>query len=128
MGWLRRMRRVATWLRTQQGLLAVILSVVIAVMVATWFHLRREADRAAATNASRSAAVVSRDAAQEIERLAITLQTVVDGRQSAADTHLSQQERSTLLSERVPPSRYIDFVEVLGADGNVLASTRAGPE
>src|ERR1700760_2000781 len=67
MGWLRRMRRVATWLRTQQGLLAVTLSIAMAVLVATWFHIHGQAERAAAVTASRIPAAEARETAPEIK-------------------------------------------------------------
>src|SRR5215472_13587411 len=99
------MRGVARWLRTQQGLLAVILSVVAVILVATWFRLYADAEREAAANASRIAAVAARDAAQEFERLDLTSQTVVGGRQSAADTHLGQLGRSA--AERASASQQV---------------------
>jgi len=128
MGWVRRIRRLPAWLGTVPGRFAVALAFVVILTAVAWPHLQPPAGQQAAVDASRIATMVVHDITQEVERLDRMLENVMGGRQSPADARFSQLERNAILADRVWPDRYIDFVDVLGPDGNVLASTRAGPE
>ncbi|HXA25967.1 MAG TPA: response regulator [Acetobacteraceae bacterium] len=90
--------------------------------------MNRSADRQADATASRLAAAVVQDVTRNVGQLDLTLQAAIGGRQSPASLDLSAQERDTLLFERTPRDHYIDFINVLDADGNVLARTPQRPE
>ena len=78
-------KRLVVEYHSQQGLLAVTLSIAMAVLVATWFHIHGQAERAAAATASRIAAVVARDTAQEIESLDVL---VIEAKEIGRSRHL----------------------------------------
>ena len=63
-----------------------------------------------------------------IEQIDLTLQTVIGGRQAPQSTDIATPERYALLAERAPRDRHIGFIDVIGADGGILASTRPGQE
>ncbi len=128
MGWLRRMRRVLAWFGTEHGALILILATLAVIIGVVWHSADRAAERQAGETASRIAAALAYDVGRNVEQFGFTLQTATAGRQSPATLSLSPQERNLLLLERVPPDRYIDFVEVLDAEGNVLASAPVRPE
>jgi hypothetical protein len=48
------------------------------------------------------------------------------GERTPASPGLTQEQRNTILFERVPRDRYIGFLDVLDAEGDVLASLRPG--
>jgi signal transduction histidine kinase/Na+-transporting methylmalonyl-CoA/oxaloacetate decarboxylase gamma subunit len=129
MDWPREMRRTLAWCATAKG---VIFAVLIVLAAIAWFfgqHLNRGAEQQADDAASRLAAALALDVGRDVEQLDLVLQTAVSGRQPPADPALTPQERNTLLFDRTPRDRYLDFIEVLDAEGSVLASVppRAEP-
>ena len=72
--------------------------------------------------ASRLAKSVARDVAGTMEQFDLTLRTVMEGDDTPASRTLTPERRSALLFERTPRARDIAFIDVLGADGSVLAT------
>jgi len=72
--------------------------------------------------ASRLADAVARDVAGTVEQFDLTLRTVMEGDETPASRTLTPERRSALLFERTPRARDIAFIDVLGADGGVLAT------
>lgn len=77
-----------------------------------------QADLAADHLAASLATEVSRD----VGRFDLALQTVMAGRQTPASKDMSPEARNALLSSRVPRDANIGFLDVIGADGGVLAT------
>src|SRR5690349_1217647 len=118
-----------SWLATKTDALYLFLILLVTTVGAlTWWQLDASAENQANAAAVRSAAMLAQDAARTIERVDLTLRTVIGGRQAPQSGDLAPQERYALLAERAPRDRYIGFIDVLGADGGVLASTRPGQE
>lgn len=126
---LHRARRGLSWLATKGAALSIILILLVSAIAAlAWWRLDAYADDQARVTASRGAAMVAQNVARTIEQIDLTLQTVIGGRQAPYSADITPQDRSALLAGRAPRDRYISFIDVIGADGGVLASTRPGQE
>jgi len=126
---LRRARRALSRLATKGATTAIFLVLLILGAGAlAWWHLDANAEDQARATEARGAAMVAQSAARAIEEIDQTLQTVIGGRRAPQSADLTQQERYTLLAERAPHDRYIGFIDVIAADGGILASTRPGQE
>jgi signal transduction histidine kinase/CheY-like chemotaxis protein/HPt (histidine-containing phosphotransfer) domain-containing protein len=114
----RMMRRILAWLSTERGVTCLIMASVVAIggSVFAWRQMN-EGDQAQ----SRLDAAVTQNIAVLMEEIDVTLQSAIGGRQSVASLTLSEPERSALLFERTPQYRYINFIDVLNADGVILA-------
>ena len=123
----RRMRGLSAWFRSEAGLAWLPLVMAIAVIggVFAWQAYRSEEQRAERA-ASRLADAVAQDIGRSMEQLDLILRTVMGGERTPASPGLTQEQRNTILFERVPRDRYIGFLDVLDAEGDVLASLRPG--
>jgi hypothetical protein len=72
--------------------------------------------------ADRLAAALATEVGRDVGRFDLALQTVMAGRQTPASKEMSPDARNALLSSRVPRDANIGFLDVIGADGGVLAT------
>ena len=123
MNLLRIMRRILAWLSTETGITFLVLLPVVVIVGASfaWHQMKVPAEYEGDPTQSRLDAAVMQNVAVLMEQIDVTLQSAIGGRQSVASANLSEPERSALLFERTPQYRYISFVDVLNADGMVLA-------
>jgi hypothetical protein len=117
----RRTRWRARWLMGEYGwaLLAIALACLM-VGAAVWVQQSWQQD--VATETSRVTDVAAQDVARYVEQLDLILQTVMVGDRTPASQTLTADQRNTLLFERTPRDRYIEFIDVLDANGSVLAT------
>jgi signal transduction histidine kinase/DNA-binding NarL/FixJ family response regulator len=126
---LHRARRGWSWLATPKAALFGLLILLVSITgLVAWWRLDVYAEDQAKAAASRGATMVAQDVARTIEQIDQTLQTVIGGRQAPQSSDIPPQERRALLAERTPRDRYVSFIDVIGADGGILASTRPGQE
>jgi signal transduction histidine kinase/CheY-like chemotaxis protein/HPt (histidine-containing phosphotransfer) domain-containing protein len=123
MGLLRNMRRMPAWLKTEIGMTCLIALAVVAIVGFAWDQMHRRAELDADTAARHLAAAVLQEVEGTVEQVDLTLQGAIGGRQSSTSLSLSNQERDALLFERTTRGRSIDFINVLDADGIVIART-----
>lgn len=123
--------RVMRWRAASAGMvngatwMIVLAAGLLAIGAAGWqAHQSQElqADR----TASRLAESVARDVAGTVEQFDLTLRGVMEGDETPASRTLTPERRSALLFERTPRARDIAFIDVLGADGSVLATLTPG--
>jgi hypothetical protein len=79
-------------------------------------------DWRADVDADRLAAAMASDVDRDMGRFDLLLQTVMAGERSPESKDLSPNDRNALLSSRVPRDPNISFLDVLDADGGVLAT------
>lgn len=72
--------------------------------------------------ADRIAASLATQVGRDVGRFDLVLQTVISGGQTPANKDLSPDARNALLSSRVPRDANIGFLDVIDADGGVLAT------
>jgi signal transduction histidine kinase/DNA-binding NarL/FixJ family response regulator len=108
----------ATWM-------AVLAVGLLAIGAAVWQAHQSQEGQADST-AARLAESVARDVAGTVEQFDLTLRTVMEGDETPASRTLTPERRSALLFERTPRARDIAFIDVLGADGSVLATLTPG--
>jgi signal transduction histidine kinase/DNA-binding response OmpR family regulator len=126
---LRRARRRLSWLATGRVVASsFLILLLLGVGLVAWWQLDTLAEDQAHAVAAHSAAVIAQDVSRAIEQIDLTLQTVIGGRQAPQSTDLAAPERYALLAERTPRDRNIGFIDVISADGGILASTRPGQE
>src|SRR3954454_440832 len=126
---LRRACRRLSWLATGRAVTSIIpILLVLAVSLVAWWQVATSAKDQAHAVAARGAAMIAQDVSRTIEQIDLTLQTVIGGRQAPQSAEIAPPERYALLAERVPRDRHIGFIDVIGADGGILASTRPGQE
>ncbi len=116
-------RRIPAWLSGESGLTCLIMLSVVVIVGAgfAWHQMNLPVEHEGDPTQSRLGAAVMQNVAVLIEEIDVTLQSSIGGRQSAASLTLSEPERSALLFERTPQYRYISFIDVLNADGVILA-------
>ena len=126
---LRTARRRLSWLATGRAAASIFLIlIVLGVGLVAWWQLDTLAEDQAHATAARAAAMLSQDVSRTVEQIDLTLQTVIGGRQAPQSADIAAPERYALLAERAPRDRHIGFIDVIGADGGILASTRPGQE
>ncbi len=126
---LRRARRRLSWLATGRSVASILLILfVLGVGLVAWWQLDTSAEDRAHAVAARGAAMIAQDLSRAIEQIDLTLQTVIGGRQAPQNADIATPERYALLAERAPRDRHIGFIDLIGADGGILASTRPGQE
>lgn len=123
--------RVIRWSAASAGMVngvtwMVVLAVGLLVIGAAVWQTHSLQEFQADSTASRLAESVARDVADTVERFDLTLRTVMEGDQSPASRTLTPERRSALLFERTPRARDIAFIDVLAADGSVLATLTPG--
>jgi hypothetical protein len=79
-------------------------------------------DWQADVEADRLAATLATEVGRDVGRFDLVLQTVMAGGQTPASKDMSPDARNALLSSRVPRDANIGFLDVIGADGGVLAT------
>jgi hypothetical protein len=121
----RRLSRLATGRAVASSFLILL---VLGVGLVAWWQLDTSAEDQAHAVAARGAAMIAQDVSRAVEQIDLTLQTVIGGRQAPQSTDIATPERYALLAERAPRDRHIGFIDVIGADGGILASTRPGQE
>lgn len=67
--------------------------------------------------------MAAQDVARYVEQFDLILQTPMAGDQTAASQNLTADRRNAILFERTPHDRYIAFIDVLDANGDVLATS-----
>jgi hypothetical protein len=67
---------------------------------------------------------VAQSVERNVEQLDLILGTVTGGDQTPASQSLAPEQRNALLFQRTPRDRYIAFLEVLDANGGVLATSK----
>ena len=108
----------ATWV-------LVLAAGLLLIGAAVW-EAHRSQEIPADSTASRLAEPVARDVAGTVEQFDLTLRGVMEGDETPASRTLTPERRSALLFERTPRARDIAFLDVLGADGSVLATLTPG--
>jgi signal transduction histidine kinase/DNA-binding NarL/FixJ family response regulator len=118
----RRMRGLPAWLGTWRGRGWLVLTLA-ALMIggAGIWQGYRSGEQRVEQLASRLADAVAADVERGVEQLDLILQTVMSGEQTPASQRLTQEQRDALLAERTPHDRFVAFLDVLDANGNVLA-------
>ena len=123
--------RVIRWRAASAGMvsgatwMAVLAVGLLAIGAAVWQAHQSQEGQADST-AARLAESVARDVAGTVEQFDLTLRTVMEGDETPASRTLTPERRSALLFERTPRARDIAFIDVLGADGSVLATLTPG--
>ena len=123
--------RVMRWRAASAGMIngaawmVVLAAGLLAIGAAAWLAHQSQEVQADST-ASRLAESVARDVAGTMEQFDLTLRTVMEGDDTPASRTLTPERRSALLFERTPRARDIAFIDVLGADGSVLATLTPG--
>jgi hypothetical protein len=79
-------------------------------------------DWRADADADRLAGALASEVDRDMGRFDLLLQMVMAGERTPASKDLSPDDRNALLSSRVPRDPNISFLDVLGADGGVLAT------
>jgi signal transduction histidine kinase len=102
------------------GRLALAIAVLMLGAALAW-HAYRVETRSDEGSASRLAEAVAEDVGRGVEQLDLMLRTVMGGEQTPANLSLTPSQRDALLLERTPRDRFIAFLEILDAQGNVLA-------
>jgi signal transduction histidine kinase/DNA-binding response OmpR family regulator len=123
--------RVMRWRASRAGMISgatwmvVLVAGLLAIGAAVW-EAHRSQEIQADSAASRLAESVARDVAGAVEQFDLTLRTVMEGDETPANRTFTPERRSALLFERTPRARDIAFIDVLGADGSVLATLTPG--
>jgi hypothetical protein len=89
---------------------------------ATVWQVQESWEQEVAAATSRLTDVAGQDVARYVEQVDLILRTVMAGDQTPASQNLTADQRNTLLFERTPRDRYIEFIDVLDANGGVLAT------
>lgn len=107
---------------TWASVVAIAGSLMLAVpMVRSQVSVDWQAD----VEADRLAAALATEVGRDVGRFDLVLQTVMSGGQTPASKDMSPDARNALLSSRVPRDANIGFLDVIGADGAVLATLQA---
>ena len=105
--------------------MVVLAAGLLAIGAAVW-QAHQSQEIQADSTASRLAESVARDVAGTMEQFDLMLRTVMEGDETPASRTLTPERRSALLFERTPRARDIAFIDVLAADGSVLATLTPG--
>jgi signal transduction histidine kinase/CheY-like chemotaxis protein/HPt (histidine-containing phosphotransfer) domain-containing protein len=90
----------------------------IALIGATAWQALHAADRRAEASASRMATAMAQDVARGMEQIDLTLQAVISRHQLTA---AHPQQRNVQLFERTKRDTYVDFINILDANGGFVA-------
>jgi signal transduction histidine kinase/ActR/RegA family two-component response regulator len=121
----RRMRGLESSLTARNGLAALFFGLTFAALIgaSAWLAYPSRIWQQESAE-SRLADVVAQSVERHVEQLDLILGTVMGGDQTPAGRSLTPEQRNALLFQRVPRDRYIAFLEVLDANGGVLATSK----
>src|SRR5579862_4192400 len=114
---LRRAPWRAFWLMGEYGWALLAIAIACFMVGATVWQVQQSWEQEVAAATSRLTDVAAQDVARYVEQVDLILRTVMAGDQTPASQNLTADQRNTLLFERTPRDRYIEFIDVLDANG-----------